>query len=346
MSMEKDIRRRLVEVVLDLASVNGRIVFLPHERLDADALGASISLAEVFRAVGCETTVLVDSELPESLSYLPLLETVQVYEPSLKYSPYDLALAIDCHEENRVGERAGWLTRSRLRGSVDHHVVSTDLGRLDLVVPSASSTCELAFEIIWDLELYLAKPLFNRDIAVLLLAGIVTDTGRYSYSNTTPVVFRQAAFLLERFDVDLASLNYDIFERTTVERLQFKGDVYSGITAFDDGRILVASVTRDMIDRRGVTDDDLGNFASEMRGADGTEVTLLFSESNEPHGVRVNIRSSGCFDAAQFAKRYGGGGHRRAAGATLNDITMGEAMDSIVREAKIFLDACKGELRA
>jgi nanoRNase/pAp phosphatase (c-di-AMP/oligoRNAs hydrolase) len=60
MSMEKDIRRRLVEVVLDLASVNGRIVFLPHERLDADALGASISLAEVFRAVGCETTVLVD----------------------------------------------------------------------------------------------------------------------------------------------------------------------------------------------------------------------------------------------------------------------------------------------
>jgi nanoRNase/pAp phosphatase (c-di-AMP/oligoRNAs hydrolase) len=134
MSMEKDIRRRLVEVVLDLASVNGRIVFLPHERLDADALGASISLAEVFRAVGCETTVLVDSELPESLSYLPLLETVQVYEPSLKYSPYDLALAIDCHEENRVGERADWLTRSRLRGSVDHHVVSTDLGRLDLVV--------------------------------------------------------------------------------------------------------------------------------------------------------------------------------------------------------------------
>ena len=165
-------------------------------------------------------------------------------------------------------------------------------------------------------------------------------------SNTTPVVFRQAAFLLERFDVDLASLNYDIFERTTVERLQFKGDVYSGITAFDDGRILVASVTRDMIDRRGVTDDDLGNFASEMRGADGTEVTLLFSESNEPHGVRVNIRSSGCFDAAQFAKRYGGGGHRRAAGATLNDIAMGEAMDSIVREAKIFLDACKGELRS
>jgi nanoRNase/pAp phosphatase (c-di-AMP/oligoRNAs hydrolase) len=245
MSMEKDIRRRLVEVVLDLASVNGRIVFLPHERLDADALGASISLAEVFRAVGCETTVLVDSELPESLSYLPLLETVQVYEPSLKYSPYDLALAIDCHEENRVGERADWLTRSRLRGSVDHHVVSTDLGRLDLVVPSASSTCELAFEIIWDLELYLAKPLFNRDIAVLLLAGIVTDTGRYSYSNTTPVVFRQAAFLLERFDVDLASLNYDIFERTTVERLQFKGDVYSGITAVGLAVGLIIGLTTD-----------------------------------------------------------------------------------------------------
>lgn len=346
MSNEKDIRRRLVEVVLDLASVNGRIVFLPHERLDADALGASISLAEAFRAVGCETMVLADLELPESLSHLPLLDTVHIDEPGLMCSPFDLALAIDCHEEQRVGERARWLTESRLRGSVDHHVVSTELGRLDLVVPSASSTCELAFEIIWDLELHLAKPLFNRDIAVLLLAGIVTDTGRYTYSNTTPIVFRQAAFLLERFDVDLAALNYDFFERTTVGRLQFKGDIFSGITVFDGGRILVASVTREMIDRRGVTDDDLGNFASEMMGADGTEVTLLFSESVEPPGVRVNIRSNGRFDAAQFAIRYGGGGHLRAAGATLKDITLDEAMESIIREAKTVLDASSGELRS
>ncbi len=346
MSEKIDIRRRLVEVVLDLAAVGGRILFLPHERFDADAIGAAISLAEAFRAIGCETAVLTDSEPPAPMSRLPLLDTIQVHNPDLTYPPPDLVLLIDCHEVQRIGARAACLSCSRLCGSVDHHVVSAELGRLDLVVPSASSTCELAFEIIWDLELHLAKPLFNREIAVLLLAGAVTDTGRYSYSNTTPKAFRQAAFLLERFDVDLPALNYDFFERTTVGRLQLKGDVFSDMTVIDGGRILAASVTRDMIERLAVADDDLAIFASEMRGAEGTEVTFLFVETAEPRGVRINIRSNGCFDAAEFAKRFGGGGHLRAAGATLKDIALDEAMDLIAGEAKKALDACMGEFLA
>lgn len=345
MSNGKDMRRRLGEVVLDLAAVNGRIVLLPHERFDADAIGAAISLSEVFRSLGCETVVLTDSAPSETLSSLPLIDTVQVYEPGMTYSPFDLALAIDCHEAQRMGDRGFIFTQSRLRGSVDHHVLSADPGRLDLVVPTASSTCELAFDMISDLEDHLAKTLFDKDIAVLLLAGIITDTGRYSYSNTTPTVLRQAAFLLERFNVDLSALNDHFFERTTVGRLQLKGDVFSEISALDGGRILTAAVTRDMIRRRGIVDDDLANLASEMRGADGAEVSFLFVEMDDPPGVRMNIRSNGCFDAAQFAKRFGGGGHLRAAGATLHGITLDEARETVLREATGVLNACMGELR-
>ncbi|HHW93605.1 MAG TPA: hypothetical protein GX734_03830 [Clostridiaceae bacterium] len=346
MSKQQDKRRLLLEVVLNIAADGGHVVFLPHERFDPDAIGASISLAEVFRAIGCETTVLVDAKPPAAMSHLPLLNTIQVYEPGLFCLSYDLALAIDCHEADRIGARADCLAQSRFRGSVDHHIVSTELGRLDLVVPSASSTCEVAFEIIWDLEHHLAKPLFNDDIAILLLAGAITDTGRYSYSNTTPTAFRQAAFLLERFDIDLAALNHELFERTTIGRLQIKGDILSNMVVIDDGRILVASVTRDMLKLRDVEDDDLANFASEMRGANGVEVTMLFTESINPSGVRVNIRSNGCFDAAQFAKQFGGGGHLRAAGMTLQGITLDEAKDCVLREAKRALSVCRGELRS
>ncbi|HHX19237.1 MAG TPA: bifunctional oligoribonuclease/PAP phosphatase NrnA [Clostridiaceae bacterium] len=344
MSSKQDIRRRLLEVVLDLASEGGSIAFLPHERFDPDAIGASISLAEVFRAIGCKTTVLTDAEPPALMSHLPLLETLQVFEPGLTCSSFDLALAIDCHETDRVGARAECLTQSRLRGSVDHHVISSDLGRLDFVVPSASSTCELAFEIIWDLELHLAKPLFNKDIAVLLLAGAITDTGRYAYSSTTPLAFRQAAFLLERFDVDLTTLHHELFDRTTVGRLQIKGDIFSRIVTIEGGRILVASVTCDMLERRGVTDNDLTNFASEMRAADGVEVAFLFIEMENPPGVRINIRSNGCFNAAKFAIQFGGGGHVRAAGVTLNNTALDEAKELILQEAKRHLDECMGEL--
>ncbi len=344
MRSKQDIRRRLIEVVLDLASDGGRIVFLPHERFDPDAIGASISFSEVCRAIGCETTVLTDAEPPASMSYLPLLDTIHVHDPGLTYPSFDLALAIDCHEEERVGARAEFLTQSRLRGAVDHHIISTNLGRLDYVVPSASSTCELIFNIIWDLELHLAKPLFNKDIAILLLAGSITDTGRFAYSNTTPVALRQAAFLLERFDVDLAALHHEMFDRTTVGRLQIKGDLFSGLVAVEGGRILVASATRDMLERRGVTGNDLTNFASEMRAADGAEVTFLFVETDDPPGVRVNIRSNGCIDAAKLAIRFGGGGHLRAAGMTLHGIALDEAKELILQEARKALDDSTGEL--
>ncbi len=344
MSEEQDKRRRLLEVVLDVASDGGSIALLPHERFDADAIGAAISLAQVFSAIGCEISVITDEAPPVSMLHLPLLDSITVYEPGITCSAFDLVLAIDCHEKNRLGARATCFSQSRLHGSIDHHVISSELGELDLVVSSASSTCELAFSIIWDLELHLAKPLFNKEIAVLLLAGTITDTGRYAYSNTTPACFRQAAFLLERFAVDLSTLHYNLYERTSVGRLQIKGDIFSGVVTYDDGRILASSVTREMLDRRGVADDDLAYFASDMRAAENSQVAFLFVETADKQGVRINIRSNGCFDAAAFAKRFGGGGHLRAAGMSLQNISIEQAMEKIISEARTSLNGCMGEI--
>jgi len=102
-------------------------------------------------------------------------------------------------------------------------------------------------------------------------------------------------------------------------------------------------VTRDALNRRGVTDDDLAYFASDIRAAEGNEVVFLFVETDDRQGVRINIRSNGCFDAAAFARRFGGGGHLRAAGMTLRNTPLEQAVDMIVREAKTTLRACLGE---
>ncbi len=343
MVAEQDRRRRLLGVLRDLAADGGSVALLPHERFDADAIGAAISLAQVLTAIGCVATVMVDEAPPASMSHLPLLDIVKIYEPDASCAPFDFALAVDCHEADRLGARAACFSLSRLRGSVDHHVFSDEPGELDLIVPTASSTCELVYDIIQDLETLVARQLFDSRIATLLLAGMITDTGRYAYSNTTPACLRQAASLLERFSVDLSRLHYHLYERTSVGRLQIKGDILASIVPVEDGRILTAHVTRDALNRRGVTDDDLAYFASDIRAAEGNEVVFLFVETDDRQGVRINIRSNGCFDAAAFARRFGGGGHLRAAGMTLRNTPLEQAVDMIVREAKTTLRACLGE---
>ena len=341
MKQSREAGNRLLEVALDLAADGGHIGLFPHERLDADAVGAAVSLARALRFQGCASTVVVGEPVPESLQHLPGLEELLFYD-SASCPVFDLALAIDCHGADRLGARAACFLKTPLRGAIDHHVHEGEAGDLELIDAGASSTSELVFGMIWDLELYLGRPVFDSTMAVLLLAGAITDTGRYSYSNTTPLALRQAAALLERFDIDVSQLNYDLYERTTVERLQIKGDILSTIRLAGRGRILLAHATRAMLARRGAPDDELSNLASEIRAAEGAAAAFLLVEG-EDGSIRVSIRSNSCFDAAAFAGRVGGGGHVRAAGMTLGDLTMEEAETLLAREAEAQLEDCLNE---
>ena len=338
MKKTREAGNRLLEIALDLAADGGHIGLFPHERYDADAIGAAVSLSRAFGLLGCGVTVVVDEPVPDSLRHLPGLDQLLLYD-SAACPEFDLALAIDCHEAERLGERAACFLEVPLRGAIDHHVHQTEPGDLELIDPEASSTSELVFEMIWDLELHLGRPVFDATMAVLLLAGTITDTGRYSYSNTTPLALRQAAAMLERFDIDLSELNYNLYERTTVERLQIKGDILSTLRPAAKGRILLAHASRSMLDRRGAPDDELSNLASEIRAAEGSAAVFLLVEG-EDGSIRVSIRSNSCFDSAVFASRFGGGGHVKAAGMTLKGLGMEEAEALLAREAEAQLEAC------
>ncbi|NLA71756.1 MAG: hypothetical protein GX850_04960 [Clostridiaceae bacterium] len=337
----REASNRLLEIVLDLAAVKGHIGLFPHERFDADAIGAAVSLSRAFRSLGCRTTVLTDEQVPPSLLELPGLEDIVVHDSDRECPVFDFAIAVDCHEPHRLGRRGDCFLKTPLRGAIDHHVQQVEPSDLEYIDTGASSSCELVFEMIWDLELHHACPFFDHTIAILLLAGTITDTGRYSYSNTTPLCLRQAAFLLERFEVDLAELHYNLYERTTINRLQIKGDIFSTITSVAEGRILLAHVTQAMLMRRQAPDDDLSNLASEIRASEDIDVVFLFIETQDG-SIRVSIRSKSCFDSAEFAAIFGGGGHVKAAGMAISDLSIEQAMETVAREAEAYLNRCSG----
>ena len=342
MSQTAEREKRLLEIILDLAGAGGHIGLFPHQRFDADAIGAAVSLARTFEALGLKATVLTSEAVPDSLTHLPGLEAIQVFSGMEACPVFDLALAVDCHEAGRMGDRGDCFLKTPLRAAIDHHVHQGEKGPLDWIDPKASSSCEMVFQMIWDLEMHLGQTLFDPVMAVLLLAGTITDTGRYSYSNTTPLCLRQAAALLERFPIDLATLHYHLYERTTVPRLQIKGDILSTLKAVGQGRILLAYVTRAMLDARGAPDDELSNLAAEIRASENAAVVFLLIETEEG-AIRVSIRSNSCFDSAAFAQTFGGGGHVKAAGMTLEGLSMEEALDLLAREAENWLDVCSLE---
>ncbi|MGI6617497.1 MAG: DHH family phosphoesterase [Saccharofermentanales bacterium] len=320
----RDIVQTIVELFFHAGSEGWRVGIFPHERHDADAYGAAMSMSAVLETVGCETVVVLDMTEPPPISALPLLKEPLIPERGDVMPSLDLALAVDCYEASRMGKRAPFYIEAPRHAVIDHHIYEGDLPPFSYIDVRASATCELCYVLIEAMEQRSGRPLFTNDIAILLLAGIVTDTGRYTYSNTTPRVMRQAASLIERFSIDLPTLHYHLFDKTTLGFLQLRGIVFQNAQRSHNDRVISTHISRAMLDEYGIQDDDLAKIASELRSVEGTEVVLLHVET--PDGVRLNIRAGENFNAAEFARRYGGGGHARAAGATIKNITLEEAM--------------------
>ncbi|NLC25715.1 MAG: hypothetical protein GX777_03715 [Fastidiosipila sp.] len=349
MKQEKDVVaatiKRLASRFFDLSQQKAGIGIFPHARADADALGAALSLAVVFEQLGAITKVFVDEKVVPTLQFLPQTERVFLYTGETDDQQLDLVVAVDLNSPDRLENREQLFSAAPEYVIIDHHVREQDNKENELVYTKASSTCELIFRLISELEQLSGRKIFNDDIATLLLAGLMTDTGRFSYANTTPRSLRQAAWLIENFSVDLPNLTHELFERTTVTQLQIRGDVLSKMKVAAGGRILYASVSREMMDKRKATDDHLDYLSSDMREADGVDVSVLLRESSDRKEIQGSVRSNSCLDAAAFSKKFGGGGHVRAAGFTLEGINLEQAESKVLAEAEKMLNQCDSNLK-
>lgn len=323
-----------------------RIGIFPHPRVDGDAIGSSLALGDVLRRLGADVTVWLGEPIPSVLTFLPTGGMVRILTreaadaQSTLLEPPDFAIMADCHTGDRLEHRIDFFRQARQHAMIDHHVRACENGPLEFVSERASSTAELVFLLIRQLETMRNRTLFTKDVCTWLLAGLLTDTGRFGYSCTTPASLRQAAYMVEHFPVDLERLTHELFTRTTVPKLRIQGAVMANMKMGAGCRILTAAVSREMLTFYGATDEDLEYLSSDMREADGVAVAMLIRESAERDEIRVSVRSNSCFDAASFAAEYGGGGHVKAAGFTLKDMTLTAAETMLLRDAEARLNAC------
>jgi len=278
-----------------------------HVNPEADAMGSSLALAWSLRQLGKQAQVVSQDPLPKILAFLPhegiLTQMTEIQAPP------DALFVLDCGDIERTGFFDGQKRPSFPVINIDHHVTNKQFGTVNWVDPDAAATAEL----IYDLDLELGVDL-TPEIAICLYTALVSETGFFAYSNTSPKVLRIAAELID-LGVDPWTVAQKLRENS-MGRLHLLGELLLGLQQTPDGKIAWVTVTQDHFKKTGTTAEDLEEFVGYPRSLKGVEVALLIREINL-ETCKVSFRSRDRVDVAALAQQFGGGGHQKAAGCTI-----------------------------
>ena len=295
------------EIAEVLSRPGERFVITSHHNPDGDAIGSLLGLGRALRAAGRDVVLAHadDPPVPGDLEFL-LAEGEELVQDLPADIGERVLIAVDCASELRM-----WNTpvheAARMVIDIDHHQDNTRFGDLNLIEPLASSTAE----VVWGVLEQAGWPP-TREVAEPLYVGMITDTGRFGYSNTRPRTHRIAAAMIEA-GVDPAALSRRLYEEQPLDRLLLMGRALESARPLAGGRMLAAVLTRRDFDA--AVGRDTEGIVEVMRGVRGMKAAALVSEAGPEGMYRVSLRTADPnVDVSAIAREEGGGGHRAAAG--------------------------------
>jgi phosphoesterase RecJ-like protein len=316
-----------LRAVANAIRANDRFLVVTHENPDGDALGSMLGAAYGLRALQKDVVLYVsgDAPLPAEYRFLDVDEIKRELPDDLEQR---VVLAVDCANERRIGPDTDAVDRAKLVLDVDHHHDNSRFGTINLIVDNASSSAEIVRDLLRELGVRLTPP-----IAEALYVGLVTDTGRFQYSNTTPKSFRLAAELVEA-GADVHGIFRHVYETVQFAKLKLLARALERAQLFEGGRLVVSYLLKDDFGDVGAEEPYSEGLIDSLRAVEGSEMVALIREPprNEGPSRRISLRSSHDeVDVSAIARKAGGGGHRQAAGFS-SERPIGEIIDFIRRE--------------
>jgi bifunctional oligoribonuclease and PAP phosphatase NrnA len=299
------------QVVTELRAAD-KLLLTTHENPDGDALGSLLATHHILTQLGKDSLMYMSPDefpLPWEYRWLPLDEGLVMTPPA------DVAertiVFLDCGNIDRMP--VDFLQADGLHIlNIDHHHDNTRFGTVNLVCPVASCTAEMVWRISKELDVEITPKIANA-----LYVGLVTDTGRFMYENTTPVAHRMAAELIEA-GVDPYWVYRQLYEELPFRRLQLLQRALSSVERHDEGALTIAHLTKSDYEETGALETDSEGVVDHMRAVEGTRVAVLVREllSEDREGMRkVSLRATDrSVDVSRVARTFGGGGHPQAAG--------------------------------
>lgn len=303
-----------LEEIAALLLAQDKFVLCPHVSPDGDALGSTLALKMALEKAGKKVTVMVDDDVPDAFGFLPQIDCFTKPAEG-EVTEADLLVVLDASSLDRIGSVAQAVKAGAVV-NIDHHISNTQFADYLYLNTEAAATAEILCNLVEKLGI---TP--DKDLATCLYTGIYTDCGSFRFGNTTPATMRAAAKLLE-YGARPNEIS-DALGTHTRANIEMLGKVLQTLTFYNDGAVSTIEINSDLYDK----DINTDNFISFARYIEGVDVAVLF-KAVEPAVTRVSMRSQST-DVAAIALSFGGGGHIRAAGCTV-ELPLAEAKQKVL----------------
>lgn len=319
--------------ILDLIRGSHSVLISSHRDPDGDSIGSQLALAEFVESQGKSCQIVNQGDVPNKYKFLDPKQKIQNANSAKREKEleaiFDLVLVLDCTSLDRIGDVEELIPVGAKLINMDHHPDNEGFGTFNYLEVEASAVGEIIFSL-----LKLSGFHLNPNVATQLYTAILTDTGRFKFSNTTPHCLRVCAELVES-GADPKNVTNQIYFNRSLSFLKLLGSMLSHPQIMLDGRICAMTVKQDLLSQLGVDPDEMEGVVDYSLFLKGVEIGLLFTEK-EKGKTKVNLRSQNEFDVSKVAQVFGGGGHRNAAGCTLEH-NLAEAKRIIVDQIEKIL---------
>ncbi len=291
----------------NIAKEAGSIIITGHKRPDGDCIGACIATYHYLKGIYPEKNIKVYLEnMPSRFAFLdPGMEIVSTELPS---GQFDLFMSFDCSAPDMLGMAGSLFSSSKATVCIDHHISNKGYAERNIIEPSASSTCEVLYGLMDEGSIC-------QNTAEALYTGIAFDTGIFSYSNTSKKTMEIAGNLMDKGIPFWDDIDRCFYQRTYTQT-QLLGRTLLTSMLLMDGKCIVATITKRMMEFYGASLEDVEGIIEQLRITKDVEVAILLYET-EKQEYKVSLRSNKYIDVSKIAKYFGGGGHIKAAGFTM-----------------------------
>ncbi|MFI2857028.1 bifunctional oligoribonuclease/PAP phosphatase NrnA [Paenibacillus sp. JSM ZJ436] len=301
-------------------------LIVSHVQPDGDAVSSTLAVGWLLSRLGKKYIMVNEGAIPKRMKVLWHADELINMTEQRPEGDFKHVICVDCADFLRVGRTRELFADDALILNIDHHPTNDRYGHVHVVLPEAAATAEILYDLIHEFDVE-----WNADIAAAIYTGLLTDTGGFRYSNTSPKVMSIASNLLSH-GVNGPELAESLLEEMTLPQMKVLVKALNTLQLSEDGKVAWVYVTPEDMADTGAMNEDLEGIVNFPRNIQGVEVGILF-KAVSPDAVKASFRSAGKVDVAALAQEFGGGGHVRAAGCRIEG-GLDQVMSQVIKAVK------------
>lgn len=300
----------IIDEIIKAINESSKIAITFHESPDGDSIGSSLALLNALRKIKKESYIICKEKVPDVFSFLSRSEEIDGNCPSLTEGT-DCLIALDCGNTPRLNCNVDFENRNFKIINIDHHLSNDKYGDINFVDTTAASVGEIMYKLIKAMNIEI-----DVDIASCIYTSILTDTGSFRHSSTTYVTHDIVSNLIKTTKLDFSAIHRKIFDNKEFSKMKLLGLVIDDMYLACNGKLCVMKLTLDMMKKAGVEDCDSAEIIYAGLKIGTVEAAFLIKEKEDC--IKASLRSKEYVDVRKIAENYGGGGHIRASGLSMN----------------------------